>query len=58
METPLSSLGRQLDRLAYHVQQWSLRAPLAALRRVTLALSPHYVAKVFVARKPLEDSIP
>ncbi len=36
-----ASIGRQLDRLAYHAQQWSLRAPLAAIRRVTLAFSPH-----------------
>lgn len=34
-------LARQIDRLAYHAQQWSLRAPLAALRYATLALSPH-----------------
>ena len=31
----------QLDRLAYRAQQWSLRVPLATLRAMTLALSPH-----------------
>lgn len=36
-----ASVGRHLDRLAYHTQQWSLRVPLATLRAVTLAFSPH-----------------
>lgn len=36
-----ATVGRQLDRLAYHAQQWSLRVPLATLRAATLALSPH-----------------
>ncbi len=36
-----SSLARQLERLAYHAQQWSLRVPLATLRAATLAFSPH-----------------
>jgi ubiquinone/menaquinone biosynthesis C-methylase UbiE len=36
-----SALGRQLDRLAYRAQQWSLRVPLATIRAATLALSPH-----------------
>ena len=35
-----ASVGTQLDRLAYHAQQWSLRVPLATLRMLTLALSP------------------
>jgi ubiquinone/menaquinone biosynthesis C-methylase UbiE len=37
----VTSVGKQLDRLAYHAQQWSLRVPLATLRAATLALSPH-----------------
>jgi len=36
-----ASLGRQLDRLAYHAQQWSLRVPFATIRQATLAFSPH-----------------
>jgi hypothetical protein len=36
-----ATIGKQLDRLAYHAQQWSLRVPLATLRAATLALSPH-----------------
>lgn len=36
-----ASVGLQLDRLAYHAQQWSLRVPLTTLRLLTLALSPH-----------------
>lgn len=36
-----STFGRQLDRLAYRAQQWSLRVPLATIRAATLALSPH-----------------
>jgi ubiquinone/menaquinone biosynthesis C-methylase UbiE len=36
-----ASVGMQLDRLAYRAQQWSLRVPLATLRMLTLALSPH-----------------
>jgi SAM-dependent methyltransferase len=36
-----AGLARQVDRLAYHAQQWSLRVPLATLRRATLAFSPH-----------------
>jgi ubiquinone/menaquinone biosynthesis C-methylase UbiE len=36
-----ADLGRRLDRAAYQAQQWSLRVPLAALRALTLALSPH-----------------
>ena len=36
-----SSVARQVDRVAYRAQQWSLRVPLATLRRATLAFSPH-----------------
>jgi ubiquinone/menaquinone biosynthesis C-methylase UbiE len=37
----VASITKQLDRLAYHAQQWSLRMPLATLRYATQALSPH-----------------
>jgi len=37
----VSTVGTQLDRLAYRAQQWGLRVPLATLRLMTLALSPH-----------------
>ena len=40
-ESTAATLARQLDRLAYRAQQWSLRVPLATLRAATLALSPH-----------------
>ena len=45
-------ITRQLDRLAYHAQQCSLRAPLAALRYATLALSPHAREAAPDRRKP------
>ena len=58
-----STIGKRLDRLAYHAQQWSVRAPLATLPHLlaetgfTLeAVEPHYVAKVFVARKSWEGA--
>lgn len=97
-----STLGEQLDRLAYRAQQWSLRTPLAGLLVIedsarlaesgelafflgrfatelhepfsrdyleddlagvraetgfrVEAVESHNVAKVFVARKPLEGS--
>jgi ubiquinone/menaquinone biosynthesis C-methylase UbiE len=37
----VAAVGKQLDRLAYHAQQWSLRIPLATLRAATLAFSPY-----------------
>jgi ubiquinone/menaquinone biosynthesis C-methylase UbiE len=37
---PAATLARQLDRLAYRAQQWSLRVPLATLRAATLVFSP------------------
>lgn len=37
----VAAVGKQIDRLAYHAQQWSLRVPLATLRAATLAFSPH-----------------
>jgi ubiquinone/menaquinone biosynthesis C-methylase UbiE len=35
-----TALGRQLDRIVYRAQHWSLRFPLATLRAATLAFSP------------------